>query len=333
MIESLHRYGPGIALLSVLAIASTYLAKLPYVAVLGALTLALVLGIGWRALIGLPELARPGVSLAAKKLLRLGIVLMGVRLNFALIAQAGPQVVVLDLVIITGGITAIYWLTQRFGVGARLGMLLAVGSAICGASAVVAAATVTKASEEDAGLAVAMCGILGTTGVLFYVLAAPWLGFSPSQMAVLSGSTLHEVAQVMAASFSWGPAAGDLGTLVKLTRVVFLAPTLIVLGALQRDGSGAKLRYSWSEPPVPWFVVGFLAMGALNTLGVLSPALVAAITATSLFLMAMAMAGMGLQTDLGMIRRTGMRALAAGLVGFGFLAIVGWTMIHVLHII
>jgi uncharacterized integral membrane protein (TIGR00698 family) len=329
MSESLQRYGPGVALTLLLAIASTFLAKLPYASVMGPLTMALILGIGWRATSGLPERAGPGTSISGKKLLRLGIVLMGVRLNFALIAQAGPKVVALDLAIIVFGIVGIYWLTQKFGVSKKLGMLLAVGTSICGASAVAAAAPVTKADEDDVGLAVAMCGILGTAGVLIYVLAAPVLALTTAQLAVLSGSTLHEVAQVMAASFSWGEAAGDMGTLVKLTRVVFLAPTLIVLGILQ---GGGKMTFSLKEPPIPWFVIGFLAMGAVNTFGVFSPAIASLLTQASVFLMTMAMGAMGLHTDLGMIRRTGMRALAAGFVGFGFLAVLSWSLIHALHI-
>jgi uncharacterized integral membrane protein (TIGR00698 family) len=330
MSESLQRYGPGVALTLLLAIASTMLAKLPYASVMGPLTMALILGIGWRATAGLPEKAGPGTAISGKKLLRLGIVLMGVRLNFALIAQAGPKVVALDLAIIVGGIAGIYWLTQKFGVSKKLGMLLAVGTSICGASAVAAAAPVTKADEDDVGLAVAMCGILGTAGVLIYVLAAPLLSLTTMQLAVLSGSTLHEVAQVMAASFSWGQEAGDMGTLVKLTRVVFLAPALIVLGFLQQGGG--RMTFSLKEPPIPWFVIGFLAMGALNTFGIFSPAIASLLTQASVFLMTMAMAAMGLHTDLGMIRRTGMRALAAGFVGFGFLAVMSWSLIHAFNI-
>jgi uncharacterized integral membrane protein (TIGR00698 family) len=329
MKPTLQRYGPGLALTLLIALASTLLARLPHVSVLGPLTLALLLGIAWRHRFGLNPAASPGTTVSGKKLLRLGIVLMGVRLNFALIAQAGPKVVALDLAIIVAGIAGIYWLTQRFGTGRSLGMLLAVGTSICGASAVVAAGPVTKASEEDVALAVAMCGILGTIGVLCYVLVAPLLALTPVQLGVLSGSTLHEVAQVMAASFSWGQAAGDMGTLVKLTRVVFLAPTLLVLGALQ---GGGKLTYSWKEPPVPWFVLGFLAMGVVNTAGLLTGSLTTGLTQLSVFLMTVAMGALGLHTDLGMIRRTGMRAMAAGLVGFGCLALLSRTLIHFLHI-
>jgi uncharacterized integral membrane protein (TIGR00698 family) len=174
-----------------------------------------------------------------------------------------------------------------------------------------------------------MCGLLGTAGVLLYVLLAPLLGLTPLQLGVLSGSTLHEVAQVMAASFSWGQEAGDMGTLVKLTRVVFLAPTLLVLGLLQ---GGSTLRYSWKEPPIPWFVLGFLAMGVVNTLGIFGAPVAAGLTQLSVFLMTVAMGALGLHTDLGMIRRTGMRALAAGFLGFCFLAVLSLTLIQVLPI-
>nr|WP_242589300.1 putative sulfate exporter family transporter [Corallococcus macrosporus] len=134
-------------------------------------------------------------------------------------------------------------------------------------------------------MAVGLCGILGTAGVLLYVFAGPLLGFSTLQLAVLSGSTPHEVAQVMAAAFSWGTEAGDLGTRVKLTRVVLLAPSL-------RAG----------------------------------------LSTTSVFLMVIAMAAMGLATPFQMIRKAGMKVIYAGLLGFGGLARMAWGLIRLLRI-
>ena len=322
---------PGVSLAFALAAASYWLAQLPGLKVLGALTVALLVGIAWRAVAGLPDMAVPGTKLTARTVLRAGIVLMGARLDFGLVAQAGPKVLLLDAVMIALGIVGIYWITRRFGVDAKLGMLVAVGTSICGASAVAAAAPVAKADEEETTLAVALMGILGTIGVLFYVGVGPFLGLSPMQLAILSGSTLHEVAQVMAAAFTWGTATGDMGTLVKLTRVVMLAPALLVLGLLlgSRD---TGLKYSWKEPPIPWFVLGFLAVGAAGSVGLIPAVAKGWLSTTSIFLMVMAMAAMGLNTQLGMIRRAGMKVVYAGLVGFGMLAATSWTLIRLLDI-
>lgn len=193
-------------------------AMVPGVKVMGPLTVALIIGIAARALVGMPQRLVEGTRVSARSILRAGIVLMGARLDFGLVAKIGPRVLLLDLAIIGAGIAGIAWIARRFGVPRQLATLLAVGTSVCGASAVVAAGSVTKSKEDDVTLAVALCGVLGSAGVLFYVLAGPLLALSATQLAVLSGSTLHEVAQVMAAAFTWGPASGDLGTLVKLTR-------------------------------------------------------------------------------------------------------------------
>lgn len=321
---------PGTALALALAGVSYWLATLPGLKIMGALTVALIVGIAWRATAGLPAVAVPGTKFTGRTLLRAGIVLMGARLDFGLVAQAGPKVLFLDMVMITLGIAGIFWISRRFGVEAKLATLVAVGTSICGASAVVAAASVAKADEEQTTLAVALMGILGTIGVLFYVLVGPFLGLSPMQLAILAGSTLHEVAQVMAAAFTWGTATGDMGTLVKLTRVVLLAPALIVLGLV--IGSSNGLRYSWKEPPIPWFVIGFLAVGAIGSSGLMPDAVKQGLSQASIFLMVMAMAAMGLNTQLGMIRKAGMKVIYAGLVGFGMLAVTSWLLIKALAI-
>lgn len=320
---------PGTALALALAVASYWLATLPGLKIMGALTVALVIGILWRATAGLPAVAIPGTKYTSRTILRLGIVLMGARLDFGLVAQAGPKILFLDIVMIALGISGIYWIAKRFGVPAKLGMLMAVGTSICGASAVAAASSVTKADEDEVTLAVALMGILGTLGVLFYVFAGPLLGLTTMQLAVLSGSTLHEVAQVMAAAFTWGNETGDMGTLVKLTRVVLLAPALIVLGLLS---GGGKMTYTWKEPPIPWFVIGFLAVGVVGSIGLIPAEAKTMLSNASVFLMVMAMAAMGLNTQLEMIRKAGMRVIYAGLAGFGLLAVSSYAIIRILGI-
>lgn len=321
---------PGLSLALVLALGSHWLAALPGLKVVGPLTVALLVGMALRTAMELPATLMEGTRYAARTVLRLGIVLMGARLDFSLVASVGPRVLLLALAVITGGITLMRWVARRFGVPEKLGTLLAVGTSICGASAVVAAGTVTRAEEEDTTLAVGLCGILGTVGALFYIFAGPLLGLSTAQLAILSGATLHEVAQVMAVAFTWGSATGDLGTLVKLTRVVLLAPALLVLGLL--SGTGGKVRYSWKEPPVPWFVLGFIALGVLGSMGVLPAGAKAALSTASIFLMVVAMAAMGLGTHLNMLRRAGMRAVYAGLAGFAGLALSAWGLMRLLSI-
>ena len=322
----------GVALAVALAGVGYGLATLPVLKVIGTLCVALLVGLAWRATLGVPAGSAGGIRFAAKTLLRLGIVLMGARLNYGLVASAGPGVLALDLAVVVVGIGGLAWLAIKLGLPRDLALLMAVGTGICGASAVVAAGTVLRAKEEDTSLGVALMGLLGTVGVFAYVLAAPFLGLSPRALGVLTGSTLHEVAQVVAAAFTWGPESGDMATMVKLTRVVLLAPALLVIGWWHRRataGEAGHVRYTWREPPIPWFVTGFLAVGGVNSLGLLAPAVQSGMTSASIFLMAIAMAAMGLNTDWTMLRRSGWRAIAAGLLGFLGLAVMAYTAVRV----
>jgi uncharacterized integral membrane protein (TIGR00698 family) len=320
---------PGLILCVGLALLAQLLSSLPVLHVFGPLTLALLFGIALTAIAGRLAWSDAGTKLCARPVLRLGVFLMGARLDFALVQKVGPRVLLLDFVLIAVGLVGIAALARALGVPAKLATLLAVGTSICGASAVVAAGSVTRAEEEDVTLAVALCGILGTAGVLFYVVAGPHLALSVSQLAVLSGSTLHEVAQVIAAAFTWGTASGELGTIVKLTRVMLLAPALLALGFVTHGGG---VKYSWRDPPVPWFVIGFLALGTLATAGIVAPQVKSWLTTASIFLMTCAMAAMGLHTPLPMIRRAGLRVLYAGFLAFAGMAAISFGLIHALHI-
>jgi uncharacterized integral membrane protein (TIGR00698 family) len=314
-----------------LAAASYLVATLPGLKMIGPLTVALMVGIAVRASLGMPAWALSGTRFSARTILRLGIVLMGARLNFDLVARVGPKVLALDTLVILVGIFGIAWLGRRFGVPSKLAMLLAVGTSVCGASAVVAAGSVTQAHDDEITLAVALCGVLGTSGVFFFMVAGPFFSLTSAQLAILSGSTLHEVAQVMAAAYTWGTASGDLATLVKLTRVVLLAPTLLVLAWAVGRAAGS-IRYSWKNPPIPWFVIGFLLVGAGGSSGLLSAPLKIALSTGSVFLMVIAMAAMGLNTDWRMMQRAGPKVLYAGIAGFAGLAAMSFALIRAMGI-
>lgn len=325
-----RRIAPGLLTAATLAVVAYFGAKLPGLKVTGPLTLALILGLALRAAWTPPVRFADGTRFAARTVLRAGIVLLGARLDFAVVASVGPRILLLDAIVLTAACFGVAWLCRAFGVPRKLAIILGVATGVCGASAAVAAGAVTRADEEDVTLAVALAGLLGTTGVFLYVLAGPHLGLTESQLAVLIGATLHEVAQVTAAAFAFGTTSGDVGTLVKLIRVVLLAPTLVVLGLLSHEGG--RFRFSWKDPPVPWFVVGFLAVGAVRSTGVLAPDVVKALSATSVFLMVVAMAAMGLNTPLQMLRRAGPRAVGGGLLGFLLLAAFARALIPLLGI-
>ncbi len=316
----------GLGLTALLGGVAMLIAPLPGLAVMGNLTVALLLGIAWRSVAGLPRPYTGGIQFSARKLLRYGIILTGVRLNFNLIVSSGLQVLLLDLILIVLGLIIIPRLGKKLGISSGLAFLIAMGQSICGASAIGAVATITPdTDEDDISLAVALCGVVGTAGVLFFSLAGPALGWPARLYGLLSGSTLQEIAQVVAAGNAGGPVAADLSLVVKLTRVMLLAPVVLVVAAIftSRTGKGESkaASFSWKKIPVPWFIFGFLAVGAVTSSGVLSKDLVNITLQASIFLMVMAMAAMGLMVDLVVIRKRGLKALTlAGLAFAGFIA-------------
>ncbi len=319
----------GVGLTFLLAVSGLLLASLPGLTKLGPLSVALLLGLLWRGFIPVPERHHAGIGFSARQLLRLGIILLGVRLNFGLIAHSGYKIVVLDMVVIGFGLAFITWLGKRAGLTGQLPLLLAVGSSICGASAVAATAPVIRARDQDIALAIPMCGILGTIAAIGMTFAQGFLHLRPEVYGILAGSTLHEVAQVLAAA-SAIPGAQDAGTMVKLLRVVMLVPVVFFLGQLLKSRDVQALPV-----PKPWFVGGFLLVGILNTallIGLpqfndLWVQIDRQMLTIANFLMAMAMAGLGLQVNLVTLRTQGLAAVKVAVLGWiALLTVAAGTM-------
>lgn len=324
----------GIALTALVAVAASVLAGLPGLRIFGPLSLALVLGIAWRAFFRVPDAQHGGIDFSARSLLRLGIVLLGVRLDFNLVLHAGLKILLLDAGVIGFGLVFITWLGRRLGLNPTLAALIAVDSSICGASAVAAAAPALRAEKSDISLVIPMCSLLGTAAMLAYTAAQHFLHLDPRTYGLATGATLHEIAQVMAA-VSPVPGALAVGAVTKLTRVVLLVPAICALG---RWHARHRAKTSEAAAPAarPWFVLGFLLVGAVASIvhhawpegHAQVDALETRVLTLATFLMTMAMAGMGLQVDLARLRASGPRAAATALFGWLALAGVALAAIH-----
>ena len=310
------------------------LAGVPGLKILGALGWALIFGILWRSIFSVSKAQKPGVSYSAKTILRLGIVLLGVRLNFQNIASSGALILGLDALIVTVGIVAVERIGKALGVSRGLRLTLAFGTGICGASAAVAASGIAGADDEEVSIAVGTVSLLGTLGVLGYILLREPLSLSSETYGLLVGSTLQEVGQVIAAGTAGGANALDTATLTKLTKVALLAPALLIASSVLRlrDSRGTvNLDSPEAERPpmLPLFLLGFLAVGVLNSLGVFNPSISSGLQQLSVLLTTMAMAGIGLGVDLKAVRRVGAKAMLLGAIGFALLLAlaIGFTAI------
>jgi len=325
----------GIGLTFVIAIVAKWLSALPFLSIMGQLVIAMLIGMVLRSMIVVPKRIAVGTNFSSKKLLRFGIILLGMRLNLVDLIHAGPKVLLLAVVVIVFTIPVVYGLARLFKVEQRLSILTACGSAICGAAAVVAIAPQLKAKEEETAIAAAVVAILGTIFTLSYTLLYPVLGLSELGYGVFSGATLHEIAHVIAAAAPGGKEAVDLAVIEKLTRVALLVPVAIGIGIaasrMERKQRGEQGKFEWRSIPIPWFIVGFLAVSGIHSLGIIPTELADFIVVIAYMLIAMAMAGLGLSVDFRSFRHFGLKAFGAGLIGSILLAGLGFGLVHLLQ--
>ncbi|MBN8726495.1 MAG: YeiH family putative sulfate export transporter [Xanthomonadales bacterium] len=322
----LHARLPGLILVSLLGLGGFALAGLPGLArlQLSALTVAIVLGMLLGNLAGdrLPPSCTPGIGYAQRTLLRAGVVLYGLRISFQQIAAIGVGALVLDVAVVASTLALGLWIGPRWlGLDRDTALLTACGSAICGAAAVLATERILQPEPGKVAIAVATVVLFGTLNIFLYPLLYPYLGLAAAEFGIYAGATVHEVAQVVAVGNAIDPATADAAVIVKLTRVLLLIPFLLFLGTWQSRRSGRRGAIS-----VPWFAIGFLGVCALNSVITPAPAVRAALLDLDTFLLATAMAALGVETRFGRLRALGIRPLVLALSLFGWLSIGGYWL-------
>ncbi|WP_425254488.1 YeiH family protein [Janthinobacterium sp. NFX145] len=338
------RYGrllPGLLLSGAIAYAAIALGKLEWMQSHGmsALTLAIMLGIvlGNSVYGRLAPTCGAGVAFSKQTLLRLGIILYGFRLTFQDIGQVGLAGIAIDALVLasTFGL-AMFLGTKVFKLERNSAILIGAGSSICGAAAVMATEPVVKGRSEDVTVAVSTVVVFGTIAIflypLLYQLNQGWhlLGATPTAFGVYIGSTVHEVAQVVAAGKSIGQEAANAAVIAKMVRVMMLAPFLVILSAvLARGKSKGGNHDKSSKLAIPWFAFIFIGAVAFNSLGLLPAGTVATITELDTVLLAMAMAALGLTTHMSAIRRAGIKPLLLAGLLFCWLIAGGAAINHV----
>ena len=328
---SLHRAVPGLLLAATVAAAAGGLARAGWLQAHGISTLTLAIALGLVAGNLLPAAAlavsADGLNLAKQRLLRAGIVLYGLRLTFQDIGHVGLAGVAIDVLVLGSTFALACTLGPRlFGLDRTTSQLIGAGSSICGAAAVLATAPVVRGRPEQVAVAIATVVGFGSAAIFLYPALWHLLDavhpLSTAQYGLWAGSTIHEVAQVVAAGHAVGDAAADTAVIAKMVRVMMLAPFLVALSAwVARSGAVAGQR----RPPImiPWFALGFVALAGLRSLDVLPPAALAGADDLALGLLAVAMAALGLTTRLSAMKTAGVAPLGLGATLFAWLVIGG----------
>jgi len=273
------------------------------------LVVAILAGTLIHTLIGIDARFVPGVQFAAKTVLEVAVVLLGGTISAAALAQSGIWLIVAVAVVVLLALAASYLVARWLGLDDRLATLVACGNSICGNSAIMATAPVIDAPAEDIAASIAFTAALGIVVVLLLPLAFSALGLSQWQYGVVAGLSVYAVPQVLAATGPVGVMSTQVGTLVKLIRVLMLGPVVLFVGLRQGRATRARLRLSVL---VPWFVAGFLVTMLARSFGLLPEFTLAPLQQASSLLTLVSMAALGLSVDLRTVLSAGGRVLAAG---------------------
>ena len=336
----------GIIFVAIFAAAATFISNIEAVKALGIspLVIGIVMGIFYANTLHnkIPKEWGTGITFSGKKILRFAIVFYGFRITFQQIAEVGMSGFMVSLIMLsTTFILGTYLGMKVFKMDRDTSMLTASGASVCGAAAVLATEPVLKSEEHKTAIAVSMVVLFGTISMFLYPVmyatiiepASGFLHMTTQQFGIYVGGTIHEVAQVVAVPASIQGAPEDMANsavIVKMTRVIMIAPLLIVLGiylSIQAKKSGE----AGNKVPlvIPWFAVYFIGMAGFNSLSIVPEDIVSIINDIDTFLLTMAMTALGMGTIFAKFRGLGLAPIYTALSMFVWLVIGGFIVTKV----
>lgn len=322
---------PGIGLAAAVAVPSVVVNE--FVPPLSAVAVAMVVGLLVRNLAGLPQTCGAGTKFVTKRVLRLAIILLGIRLSFSEMVRTGLHALLIIVCCITIAILLVQWFSRLLKLPARLGTLIGVGTSICGNSAIMATAPAIDAEDEETSFAVATISLFGVMAVLVYPLIGHVLDMTNTTFGAWAGTAINDTSQVVTAGFIYSEPAGKVATVVKLTRNLFMAPVIVVMGVLYHRGQrgrGPAKKLNLAKA-FPLFVLGFVLMAVVRTLDVLPAAWVGVIKTTSSYLVVLSIAAVGLNTSFRAMRKIGLRPFYVGLLASILMGGVSFALIRLLY--
>lgn len=308
--KNMIKYIPGL----LLCIAIAFLAKFAseYLPVLGAVTLAIILGILVGNLLKIPSSFSSGVKYSEKSILSLAIMLMGLKLQLSVLKDLGlmPILLVISIQMVTF-FTAIF-VGKALGFNKRFSLLMGAGNAICGSSAIAATAPVLDAEESEVGISIGVVNLMGTIGIFLLPAIARALSMSQTEGGYFTGGILQAVGQVVAAGFSLGDEAGTMATLIKMLRVLMLGPIVLILSLTFKKGSGKKKQ----KVTIPHFIIGFFIFSIIATILPNEAVVIPFLKQFSKILLMIAMAAIGMKVKFVDLLKQGPKALILGSIIF-----------------
>jgi uncharacterized integral membrane protein (TIGR00698 family) len=339
MLTTKHLPGLAIAvLIASVAFVVEYVVKNNTPVIVSPLVIAVVLGALISNIGMFPEKSRAGLSFAARNFLRLGIVLLGLQLSFSQVRELGAPGLALVIVVVSITFVGTQWLGKKMGLSSGLSLLVATGFSICGASAIAAMRPVSDADDDDMAYAIALVTICGTLAIFMLPAIGEVIGFSGAEFGSWVGASVHDVAQTVATASSGNADAQNAAIVVKLTRVMLLAPLVAAVSftryrKLNRANVTNPITQKTKNPPiVPIFIIGFIAAISINSSFNLPSEFLSDVKWVEKSLLACALVGLGAGVDTRKLRRVGTRPLALGLTSWVLVATLSAIGVLLLNI-
>lgn len=315
---------PGVSLCVAIAVVATLIGR--FVPLLGSAIPAVVIGVIIALVMQPRAQLTPGIGYSGKFLLQFAVVLLGSQLSLASIVRVGAESLPVMLTSLAACLLAAWLIGRAMGVERHLRTLIGVGTAICGASAIAAVSPVIKARSSDISYAISTVFLFNLLAVLAFPFVGHLLGMTPHAFGLFAGTAVNDTSSVVAAASVFSTSALGFAVVVKLVRTLMIIPVSLGLAAFEArraaaDSGRASVRIT---SLVPWFLVGFLVMAAVASTGLFTDPGVTALREASVFLIATALAGIGLSTNLGAIRTAGFKPLILG--GVLSLVVTGTTL-------
>ncbi len=319
-IKKVGRLVPGFALALLIAAVSKFLEGLMPVHLIGASVIALFIGMIVHSVRTPSEFWRPGIKFTSKKVLKFAIILLGAGLNIKVILNVGRMSLCVMLFTLLTCFGGGYFIGRALKINWKLSNLISAGTGICGGSAIAAIAPVIDAEDSDIAYAMSATFLFDMAMIVLFPIMGHALGLSDQAYGLWAGTAVNDTSSVVAAGYAFSEAAGDFATMVKLTRTLAIIPTVIVFALIaahlkrkQTPERDVKASFRLTKV-IPWFILGFLALAGLGSLGVISASVAAVLKDISKFLMITALAAVGLNTSFKDMKKSGAAPMLHGFI-------------------
>jgi uncharacterized integral membrane protein (TIGR00698 family) len=305
----IRAYGAGILIALLIAVLAYSVGRM--IPVVGGPVFGITLGILVTSVWKLPAYSQKGIKFTSKYILQLAVVLLGFDINAASVIRVGQQSLLVIFLTLSAAFLTAFFVGKLLQINKKLNILIGVGTAICGGSAIAAASSAINAEDQDISYSISTIFLFNVIAVFLFPLVGHMLRLSDTGFGMWAGTAINDTSSVVAAAFSFSNAAGNFATVVKLTRSLMIVPVTLVLAYITSRDNQNKQNFNFANV-FPWFVLGFLAAAVINSTGLMPSEISGSLAFMGKFLIIMAMAAIGMNTSIQAFVKAGPRALLLG---------------------